>query len=251
MKPLKALITCFPGGKTLYERYSNRRRRRRLDRLGDSEARFTHFYHTYKWGKSESHSGPGSTVEYTSSIRQELPKLFDRFGIERILDAPCGDYHWFRLVPRDPRIHYIGGEIVRPLVRKNQQAYGNENTEFIHLDIVKDRLPPADLWLCRDCLFHLSNEDIFSVLQNFLSSDIRYLLTSTHSECKENTDIMTGEFRFLNLALPPFSFCSPLVYIDDWIEGFPVRLLALWESQELGKAFATNPVFTYQPLDNA
>ena len=230
MKPLKAILGLLPGGEKLYQERARRRRERRLARLGDPEARFTHFYLTNKWKNRESRSGPGSTLEYTRQIRMELPGLFERFGVASVLDAPCGDYHWFRHVER-PGVQYIGGDIVRPLVDANQRQYGDERTEFLHLDIVNDALPKADLWLCRDCLPHLSNADIERVIENFLRSDIRYWLTSVHPECLENRDIPTGSFRGLNLECDPFRFGPPLLRIDDWIEGFPVRQLALWERE--------------------
>lgn len=50
----------------------------------------------------------------------------------------------------------------------------------------------------------------------------------------------TGSFRALNLELPPFDFCKPLLYIDDWIEGHPIRKLGLWEKQALTHALAAN-----------
>ncbi len=40
-------------------------------------------------------------------------------------------------------------------------------------------LPKADLWLCRDVLFHLPNKDVITVLANFANSEIPYLLTTT------------------------------------------------------------------------
>ncbi|MCZ6717316.1 MAG: class I SAM-dependent methyltransferase, partial [Gammaproteobacteria bacterium] len=112
-------------------------------------------------------------------------------------------------MPRDRDTQYIGVDIVAPLIAASQEKFGNENTRFVHLDIISQKLPDADLWLCRDCLFHLSYDDIFSVIGNFLNSDIRYLLTSTHPECDRNIDIPTGHFRLLNMELPPFSFCRP------------------------------------------
>src|SRR5204862_8116349 len=102
-------------------------------------------------------SGAGSTLEYTQSLRRELPLLVHRLGVKRVLDAPCGDYNWFRLIQRNPDIHYVGADIVKPLILQNREHYENETTTFIHLDITRNRLPDADLWLCRDCLMHLSN----------------------------------------------------------------------------------------------
>ncbi len=61
------------------------------------------------------------------------------------------------------------------------------------------------------------------------------MLTTTHPLSTQNTDIPTGSFRILNLELPPFGFPEPAVRIDDWIEGHPVRQLALWERQSIAR----------------
>ncbi len=161
--------------------------------------------------------------------------MINKYQLKTILDAPCGDYNWFRLVERGNHVKYIGGDIVEPLIEKNNECYSSDNTAFIVLDICNDKLPQADMWLCRDCLFHLSHEDIRKVIKNFLSSEVPYLLTSIHTKCTANKDIFTGNFRLLNLELPPFNFCQPILYIDDWIEGFPERKLGLWSKEMLEK----------------
>jgi len=202
---------------------------------------FNRIYQDNSWNSDESVSGPGSTIEYTKNIREEIPRIIDRAEVKRILDAPCGDYNWFRLVEREEDISYIGGDLVESLVSSNQKKYGNENTRFVHLDIINDELPKADLWLCRDIFQHLSNNDILKVIANFLNSDIGYMLASTYPECKRNTNIPTGvRARPLNLELPPFSFCKPILSISDWIEGYSVRHLALWEKRQLAENLASS-----------
>ncbi len=193
---------------------------------------FQHHYTDNLWGNGESVSGPGSTIEYTENIRKELPELVNKLGIKVILDAPCGDFNWFRMISWKQPITYIGADIVEPLINRNQLLYGNQNQNFTYLNIIQDALPKADMWLCRDCLFHLSNEDILSVIENFLRSDVKYLLTSTHSNL-ENEDIQTGSFRLLNLQKEPFNFAQPIAFIEDWIEGYPIRHLGLWERESI------------------
>ncbi len=210
---------------------------------------FRHHYDTNTWGNEQSVSGPGSTVEYTENIREMIPRIVSELGIKVILDAPCGDFNWFRMIEWETEIKYIGGDIVLPLVTQNQSLYGSEDKQFLHLDIVRDDLPHADLMLCRDCLLHLSHIDIARFLGNFLRSDITYLLTSTYPECKKNRDIPTGYARELNLELPPFSFPPPLRVIEDWVEGHPVRLLALWERESLQNCLANSKAF--QRLDKS
>ncbi len=233
---LKRALSLLPGGVSLLEAWTRMRFR-------DSEALFTHYFRQNVWGDPESVSGSHSTIRYTANIRQQLPPLFDRLDVRTILDAPCGDYNWFRLVPRHPETLYIGADIVKPLIAANQAAFANSNTSFVRLDLVRDPLPPVDLWICRDCLFHFSNERIFLTLRNFLRSPIRYFLTTTYPHAPKNTDIPTGKFRLLNLERPPFCLGQPLLRIDDWIEGHPVKQLALWERAALAETLRAHPVF--------
>jgi hypothetical protein len=201
---------------------------------------FKSIYLNNSWGEEESASGAGSTLEYTESIRSALPELFRKHSVSRFLDAPSGDYNWFRYVKRETGFSYIGGDIVSELVERNQALFGAPDTRFIELDITKDPLPEADLWMCRDCLFHLSNSNVFSALANLLRSNIPLFLTTNHSECFKNTDIVTGRFRLLNLTLEPFNLGQPIAEIDDWIEGYPKRKMALWRTKDLAAALANN-----------
>lgn len=222
-RAVKTMLMSLPGAIRLIEML----RFQTLDEL------FAHYYEANVWGDQETVSGSHSTIQYTDNIRKELPGLIAKLRVSRILDAPCGDYNWFRLVPRNGDITYIGADIVEALVEHNQKAFGNENTSFRHLDITTEGMPQADLWICRDCLFHFSDLNIWRAIQNFLRSDIRYLLTTTFPHAAENKNIPTGGFRLLNLELPPFCFPKPIESIDDWIEGHPVKKLALWERDVL------------------
>jgi SAM-dependent methyltransferase len=244
---LRKIIYFFPGGKTIYttigREYYKALERRRIRAMGGIQNVFTTIYEENSWKSDESVSGPGSTIEYTQNIVKELPRIISDLRLKRILDAPCGDYNWFRLIERDDDISYLGADIIDALISSNQERYGDDNTRFIHLDITNDALPAADLWLCRDCLYHLSNNDIFKAINNFLNSDITHLLTSSFPKSTKNTNILTGQWRLLNLELPPFSFCKPLLSVDDWIEGYPVRQLALWEKSQLSETLTANKAF--------
>jgi hypothetical protein len=68
-----------------------------------------------------------------------------------------------------------------------------------------NEFPKVDLWLCRDCLFHLSNRDILLALRNFLASGTPLVFTTTHlnSAVFENVDIRTGGFRRIDLFSAP------------------------------------------------
>ncbi len=85
----------------------------------DRASLFSSYYASGFW------PGPGSSAEYTARLRSELPALFRRLGINSLLDAPCGDFGWFRLMARDPNLTYIGGDIVPSLVSANQREFGD------------------------------------------------------------------------------------------------------------------------------
>ena len=237
------IIRRMPGGNRSLQAYMHLKRTILFSRLGHPREVFTHIYRTNSWGNQESISGHGSSTEYTENIRKELPVLFKSLNIRSVLDAPCGDYNWFRLIRKDHEINYLGGDIVGELIRYNQAHYLDSSTSFTELDIIHEKLPAAELWLLRDCLFHFSYQDIFATLDNFIQSDLRYLLTTTHGECHKNRNITTGDFRLINLELPPFNLRVPDMKIADWIEGYPVRYLGLWKREEVSEDLKRNPEF--------
>ena len=190
---------------------------------------FSDYYRSNQWGDDETVSGVGSRLNSTVNLRAKLPSLFEQFEIKSILDAPCGDHNWFSHVERGD-IKYLGVDIVPELVAQNRQRYRNQSTDFIHLDITRDRLPAADLMICRDLLAHLSFKDIGRIFENILSSDIKYLLITHHHECTGNNDAYSGGYRPLNLELFPFDFPEALLAIDDWREDQTPRKMCLWES---------------------
>lgn len=185
------------------------RRRKAILSLDSPEQRFTKIYNSNHWNSAESRSGEGSTLENTAVLRAALPVLFERHGIKRFLDVPCGDFNWMQAVVEETDIDYIGGDIVRSLVEKNEQEFGSVRVRFQHLDLTSDPLPQADILMCRDCLIHLSFSDISKVLQNFLRSDVRYFFVSSNGgpeeSTPENRDIPTGDMRPLRLFSHPLN----------------------------------------------
>jgi hypothetical protein len=104
------------------------------------------------------------------------------------------------------------------------------------LDIVHDELPEADLWLCRDVLFHLPTVDVIETLRNFARSKIPYLLTTTYDFQKVNVDVKPGGFRYVNLREPPFSLPKPILKIADFVAPAPPRYLALWSKAQIAES---------------
>lgn len=204
--------------------------------------RFEAIYLSNVWRSDESASGPGSTLAYTKNLRGHLPELFEKFNVRRVFDAPCGDFNWMRSVLQGLSIEYVGGDIVQPLVEDLQRRYGGPGRAFQHVDLTRGPFPESDLMICRDCLFHLSDEDIRSALRVFLDSGSRLLLTTTHLNDGSfiNTDIASGDFRLLDLFSAPYNLpANPLMRIDDWLPPDPPRQMCLWSREQVAEALQT------------
>jgi hypothetical protein len=189
------------------------------------------------WGDTESRSGTGSNLRETAVLRNRLASLLESLAVRRLLDIPCGDFHWMKEVPFPAGLVYEGGDIVEQIVDRNHSYYGGEARLFRTIDLLRDPLPAADLILCRDCLVHFSFVDIFTAVGNLKRSGSKYLLTTHYANDRTNDDVHTGRWRPLNLTRPPFNFPSPLFVIDEECsEGdgrYQDKRLALWRLEDL------------------
>lgn len=222
--------------------FDNKKFKSLLSKKLSNEDRFTWIYENNHWNSHESFSGTGSTLKYTENIRKHLPYLFEKYSIKTVFDAPCGDFNWMKYLLLNVNISYIGGDIVKKLVEDLNISHGSEKISFVHFDLTRNIPPYADLMICRDCLFHLSYKDTYLVLQNFLLSGIPYLLTTTHINDNEfflNKDIITGDFRLIDLFSNPYNFPDdPLESIDDWLEPDPKRQMNLWNRDQISKVMS-------------
>lgn len=200
-----------------------------------TEQVFTKIYDTAHWNGDSSVSGSGSNTVQTDEISKKIPLLIKNLNITSLLDLPCGDFNWMDKL--NIPVNYIGGDIVKGLIEKNIKKYKSENREFLVLDIINDSLPSTDLILCRDCFVHLSNNDILKAVQNIKKSKCQYLLTTTFVECDTNEDIITGDWRVINLQKEPFNFPEPLLIINEKCsEGngtYSDKSLGLWKIKDI------------------
>lgn len=218
-------------------RLKNKRFQSEVLSLQSNEDRFTWIYKKNLWSSSESRSGTGSTLNYTENLRKELPKLFRKYSIKKVFDAPCGDFNWMSHLLPTVKLEYIGGDIVQQLIAHLNGKHRSANISFVHFDLIKEIPPEVDLMICRDCLFHLSFQDTKAVLENFIKSKSTYLLTTTYKNIGSsfaNRDISTGDFRYIDLFSPPYSFpADPLFVIEDWIVPDPERQMCLWSREQI------------------
>jgi hypothetical protein len=178
---------------------------------------FNEIYKENLWASAESKSGAGSQLDNTVTIRAELPYIFNKFNIKSILDIPCGDFNWMQHVDLS-EITYIGADIVNEAVEANKLKY---NKDFRNLDITKDDLPKSDLIFVRDCLGHLSNENVAKAIENVRRSGSTYLLATSFTKYTTNTDIQDGGWKCINLMVEPFTLNPIYLVNEDCQEGYP------------------------------
>lgn len=199
--------------------------------------RFSQIYFKNIIRGKDSRSGSGSDMVQTAEIRLELPRLIQEYGIKTFMDAPCGDWHWMKDTALNVE-HYIGVDIVEPLIEANRKQFGNNGTSFLCLDLVADELPKVDIIFCRDCLVHLTHDEIRKVIANFKMSGSTYLLTTTFTDRPDNVDLVLEHiWRPLNLEKAPFNFPKPVKVINEKCtednNQYTDKSLGLWRLNEI------------------
>jgi len=188
--------------------------------------RFNKIYEKNIWRSKETVSGGGSELHYTETLREWLINRLPELDVKVFVDAPCGDFNWMSKVLPEVDVDYLGLDIVGPLIQNNIEIYGAEKVKFSAANICEDKLPACDLLMVRDCLFHLSYEDIDKFLKNISDVEYRYLLTTTHvvDDSFANNDIQSGDSRLIDLFAHPFNFDESLLFdrVNDYPKGYEV-----------------------------
>mgnify|MGYP001813973995 CR=1 FL=1 len=198
---------------------------------------FEDIYKKNSW-RGESHSGPGSDLEQTRLIREGLGRLIADYQINSVLDVPCGDWFWMKAMNLQG-VKYVGAEIVEEIISRNQQ-YASEQVSFQFLNLLEPGIPAHDLVVCRDCLVHFSYRDVFKALNNLKNSGSQYLLTTTFPG-RTNYNIITGNWRPIDLQAAPFNLQPPIKVINEGCtEGngnYADKSLGLWDLQKLKQSW--------------
>jgi hypothetical protein len=203
------------------------------------------------WSEGGSHpkSGFGSSLSYTENLRRALPVLFETYQVRSFVDAPCGDWAWMQHVDLGG-IDYTGLDISSSLIAANAAAHARDGVSFAVADITSDELPGADLFMCRDCLFHLKFWLRWEFFRNFEASGSKYLLMTSNSVETNRNVAENGAFRKFNPTKPPFNFPEPIETIVETAElndagelvmtsprGGP-RTLGLWSRAQVRDVLA-------------
>lgn len=135
--------------------------------------------------RSGGNSGYGS---YGDQLARKLAWLKNLEGIKTISEIGCGDMNFgSNLLKIYPKAKYVGSDISRGIVTQNQGRYPEhifttENSE----------VPPADLVLCIDVLFHVLDDRELAELYKLLDKKwTKYLAITAY----ERDEYMEGHVR--------------------------------------------------------
>ena len=234
---------------------------------------FQDVYTNWRFGGwPESKSGPGSTMEETDIIRQQIKQLVKDKEIKSVVDVPCGDFNWMKDIVYSFE-KYTGCDIVPEMIQDNQK-FANSIISFKELDLTQDdiEIPEGDLLIVRDVLGHLPLEGGQKAIANILKSKCKYLLTTTWyslndpnytHENRDNTvtveanwDRGAAAFYPVCLHSAPFNFPKPEFYIEEKpkVDGYDQGVrkgLAFYELDKLRQQVKmSEPVQAVKPTED-
>lgn len=205
--------------------------------MGNKES-FTEIYRENRWGGIESRSGLGSDKSAVTLVKLGIARVIAATAAKSILDCACGDFNWMSDVMREfQHIEYTGVDLVDEMIAENKKKYQMKNVEFKCLDITTEALPTADLVICRDCLVHLSFQDIENFLSNFLRSGSKFLLTTSFGD-RKNVEVPNNQTRWRTISLqkPPFNLPAPMISFNEKAdEPYCDKSLYLYRREQLDK----------------
>jgi len=171
--------------------------------------RFEQIYATNEWGHG---SGEGSLPEHNRGYVQFLEDFLVRQNIESVVEMGCGDWQFSKDI-RWGAAKYHGFDVVPAVVEFNRQSYARDHVIFSLYSGDPAELPRADLLIVKDVLQHLNDATVHHALVHF--PRFRYVLATNCVNPRGPTvhrDIADGDFRYLDLRLPPFGLQATAAY---------------------------------------
>lgn len=179
---------------------------------------FEHVYETKRWlGKVGTLTGLGSAIECVKEYLFFLQNYVDKNNIQNIIDLGCGDFNLMQHF-NFKNINYLGIDIVNFVIEENNKKYKSDNINFLHENILtyKPKIK-YNLVILKDVLQHLSNKNIISLLDNI---DYSNNIIIVNDITDNNYDCENGEWRGINLNLPPFNMKTEKIFEFSACDSF-------------------------------
>jgi SAM-dependent methyltransferase len=183
---------------------------------------FSTVYRTKGWGDvgKPFFSGTGSCGPAAEEYCDFAAAFIRKHQVSSVVDLGCGDFAIGRRIVEATGVRYTGIDVVPELVEYDRSTSTDPRVTFRCANIVNDPLPPADLYLIRQVLQHLSNDEIGKVLAN-LGNCSKALIS-------EHVPIHPKSFNRDKPHGPDVRrFSGSGVYIDK--PPFSIQVEATWE----------------------
>jgi hypothetical protein len=172
----------------------------------------------------------GSDWAYMSNLIVKMVILFKEYNIQSIFDAGCNDCRIGTAI--SPPMTYLGGDISAAMVADSWAKRPHFDIK-LH-DATTDPFPTVDLLFVKDVTIHLSNTDRKKIINNWLSSNIPWIMI-THDEFEtDNKDVEYYDkfpFSQVNWTLQPWNFPPPTACVYEVLDKG--RCMALWHRNQL------------------
>ncbi len=175
---------------------------------------FRTVYRKKGWGDDGGpfYSGPGSRGPTAEEYCNFAIDFIRKHGVSSVVDLGCGDFAVGKRIVEATGVRYTGIDVVPELIEYHQAVSTDPRVTFCCANIVSDPLPAADLYLIRQVLQHLSNDEIGSVLANLgncskalISEHVPIVPKSFNRDKPHGPDIRWFLGSGVYIDKPPFS----------------------------------------------
>lgn len=176
-----------------------------FNRERQDAAVFDEHYRRRLWG--EDGSGAGSTPAEAAPFVETVRAVAPLAGWRSCVDVGCGDGRVARALPFD---HYRGFDASAEAVTRFRQTAPDLSAEVLDCHRDLERLPPADVLLCRDVLHHWPNAWVTDWLARVRAAGKwrAVLLSQDRHQWHDGQDTWVGGYRALKpdwMPLRPFN----------------------------------------------
>ncbi len=159
------------------------------------EEKFSYIYNNNMWGGDKNfNSGSGShNPNIINPYLKVIKEFLKKQHMPTLVDCGCGDFNVGKNFLSLSKKYYAI-DIFQNIIDLNKSKFNYQNLEFLKLDIVEDNIPSGDVCIVRQILQHLSNQDIFSFINN-IKNKFKFLLVTEHlpdGQFRSNVDMKTS-----------------------------------------------------------
>lgn len=152
-------------------------------------------------------------------LKEYIENNFNKNKTIKLIDFPCGDFNWMNIFLKEMEnigydIHYNGYDIVDEIINDNKSKYPSYN--FDQKNIIEEKIPNGDIFLCRDLLNHLPENDNKKILKNIINSNCNHIFISNNRNIDTDGNIpvinhssfnpILASSRHLNIEIEPYNW---------------------------------------------